>query len=240
MAQTPSTRASGRSKSKTPTRGVRSPSKSKSKTSKDDPQLSQKKSVPKGIYPPPARRSGSTEYDVWFIIDAVLMCTIATAGIIAAVRNNQLLYLIPVSMAEAKLGLIAHEACHGAAPSYLAWLYDCALGSNAQWIFKHNKGHHLHTNSLDDPDLDVSPVLRMHPQHPRRWFHRYQHLYQYILFAVVPVSLRAQGVLYLHANGGWIDILTHWVLAAPATYLYLVWPVLKYGFPTGLKFFFTR
>ena len=151
------------------------------------------KSVPR-MHSPPARRNSSSEYDIYFIIDAIIMCLIATAGIVAAVAYNNALYLIPVGMAEAKLGLIAHEACHGAAPRYLAWIYDCALGSNAQWIFKHNKGHHLETNQLTDPDLDVSPVLRMHPSHPWLPIHKYQHIYQYILFAIVPISLRLQGV----------------------------------------------
>ena len=132
--------------------------------------------------------------------------------------------------------MIAHEAAHGAAPKWLAWMYDAAMGSKSQWISKHNKQHHIKTNTLHGPDIQLSPVMRIHPDQPHYWFHKYQHIYQFPLFCLIPFGLRLQGVMYLHCECGWSEILKHWVLATPASILYFAWPLLKFGAP-GLKFF---
>jgi hypothetical protein len=124
-------------------------------------------------------------------------------------NSESLLWSVPVALAEAKLGLIAHEASHQCrgCPFFLAWLYDTAMyvatlipepaclqrslspftllalpfalarrGSHSQWMAKHNKGHHLKTNTLEDPDMQMSPIMRVHPAQPRNWWHKYQHI----------------------------------------------------------------
>lgn len=178
-----------------------------------------------------------TDYDIYYVLDAILWCTVATLCLYKCVEENNYLYLLVVGFSESKLGLIAHESCHNCSPRFLSLLYDCALGSRLQWIQKHNKQHHLFTNTKDDPDIDASPILRIHPDQPLYWFHKWQWLYQYILFCIIPISLRLNGVLYLLLNGGLLEILLHFILSAPATYLYIIWPIQKYGF-LGLKFFF--
>ena len=132
--------------------------------------------------------------------------------------------------------VIAHEAAHGAAPRWLMWLYDAAMGSKSQWIAKHNKQHHIKTNTLHDPDIQLSPVMRIHPDQPHYWFHKYQHIYQFPLFCLIPFGLRVQGVIYLHSECPMHEIVKHWTLATPATVLYFVWPTMTFGLP-GLKFF---
>jgi len=58
------------------------------------------------------------------------------------------------------------------------------LGGNSQlWSKKHNINHHTYTNveSVDD-DIDLDPFLRLHDGQPRKWFHRYQHIYALFLY----------------------------------------------------------
>ncbi len=176
------------------------------------------------------------EYDWFYVCDAALWCAVATFCLVMSVTTNSLSYMVVVGFAESKIGLIAHEACHLSCPGFLSYLYDFGLGSRLQWMHKHNKAHHRFTNTLQDPDIDVSPVLRIHPLHPRYWFHRYQWLYQYPLFCVIPILLRVDGMLFLHKNGSVKDLALHYVLAVPATYLYLIQPLQLYGL-FGIKFF---
>lgn len=59
------------------------------------------------------------------------------------------------------------------------------LGGNALiWHQKHNLNHHTYTNieHLDD-DIDLKPFLRQHPGQKKKWFHRYQYVYAYLLYA---------------------------------------------------------
>jgi fatty acid desaturase len=190
------------------------------------PKSSKKRNVlapkPPYIHPP-------SHYSHIFIVDALLCAVAATLTIsLAIVLQNPYLPIV-TGLLEAKLGLIAHEASHGAAPKWLGWLYDAAMGSKSQWIAKHNKQHHIVTNTLKDPDIQLAPLMRIHPSQPHYWFHKYQHIYQFPLFCAIPFGLRLQGVIYLHMNCELWEILQHWILAAPATFLYLIWPILKYG-----------
>ena len=86
------------------------------------------------------------------------------------------------------------------------------IGASAfTWQFQHMLGHHPYTNLLNtheedlkaqnidsnieekdqesDPDVFSSfPLMRMHPCHEPQWFHRYQHLYAPILFAMMSLE----------------------------------------------------
>jgi len=95
---------------------------------------------------------------------------------------------------------ISHDGCHGSYSkkhriSYLARLaMDLMGGSSLVWYMQHNVGHHPHSNKfgeLDkvkefDPDVRSGiPLLRFTPFSPWRPFHRFQHLYVWILFLFV-------------------------------------------------------
>jgi len=91
------------------------------------------------------------------------------------------------------------------------------IGASAfTWEIQHMLGHHPYTNVLDshgerrreageaeedadrylstvdqesDPDVFSSfPLLRMHPVHAPAWYHRYQHLYAPLLFALMTLA----------------------------------------------------
>lgn len=58
------------------------------------------------------------------------------------------------------------------------------IGSNAfYWKQKHNLNHHPYTNvAAADEDIEAFGLLRMSPDKPRYWFHRWQHIYVWALY----------------------------------------------------------
>jgi len=61
------------------------------------------------------------------------------------------------------------------------------LGANVFfWKQKHNVNHHSYTNidGMDD-DIDVEPFLRLHVSQPKRWFHRFQHIYALLAYSLM-------------------------------------------------------
>lgn len=58
------------------------------------------------------------------------------------------------------------------------------IGSNRHyWAQKHNRNHHGFTNMDNvDEDIDAMGLIRMSPHRPRYWFHRFQHLYVWLLY----------------------------------------------------------
>lgn len=98
------------------------------------------------------------------------------------------------------------------------WTLDLIGASAMTWEVQHVLGHHAFTNVLDmrngpssharaanvgdktpsgsvklqeesDPDVFGSyPLMRMHPVQPRKWFHKYQHLYGPVIFALMTLS----------------------------------------------------
>jgi linoleoyl-CoA desaturase len=85
---------------------------------------------------------------------------------------------------------IMHDGSHGSYSSNKTISKTMALslnllGGNASiWNQKHNLNHHTYTNieHLDD-DIDLKPFLRLHEGQSKKWFHRYQHVYCFALYA---------------------------------------------------------
>lgn len=79
---------------------------------------------------------------------------------------------------------VAHDALHGAYSSndrvnqLLGYCFD-VLGANGyMWKITHNVIHHTYTNIQGiDEDLTVSPILRLSPEAPLKWYHRFQTWY---------------------------------------------------------------
>ena len=64
---------------------------------------------------------------------------------------------------------------------------DLIGGSSYVWAAKH-LAHHTYTNVADhDPDIDALPFARFEPSQRRRCWHRYQHVYVWVLYAFVTV-----------------------------------------------------
>lgn len=107
-----------------------------------------------------------------------------------------LVVLLATSLGLAVAGVgfnIQHDGGHGAYSSrkignrLSALTLDLMGGSSYMWHFKHNILHHHYTNveGVDD-DLEAGVMLRLSSGQRRRWFHRFQHLYIWALYAFLP------------------------------------------------------
>ena len=105
---------------------------------------------------------------------------------------------------------VFHDGSHGAFSASrrinrLAGYTGDLLGASSWvWRFKHNNLHHGNTNVVGvDADVDQAPFARLATLQPWRPYHRYQHVYMWILYGFVTlrwfliadfVNLRQGGV----------------------------------------------
>jgi linoleoyl-CoA desaturase len=96
---------------------------------------------------------------------------------------------------------VQHDANHGAffrtrrANHLLGWTSDVFLGFGSYaWRVKHNIAHHTYTNVEGyDDDINQAPFARLTPtQTPRPW-HRWQHLYMWLLYTLLVLRWHAGG-----------------------------------------------
>jgi linoleoyl-CoA desaturase len=91
---------------------------------------------------------------------------------------------------------VAHDAAHDAlTPSpavnrIVQTLCFMLLGADAHlWRLRHVKSHHTFPNvNGSDIDIDSNAFLRLSPNHPRRWYQRFQHLYAPFIFWLVDID----------------------------------------------------
>jgi linoleoyl-CoA desaturase len=86
---------------------------------------------------------------------------------------------------------IMHDGAHGSF-STKPWVNDMMShslemmgGSSFMWKAKHNVNHHTFTNieGMDD-DIDIKPFLRVSKDQPKKWYHRFQHVYSFLLYSL--------------------------------------------------------
>lgn len=86
---------------------------------------------------------------------------------------------------------VTHDALHGAysdnpkVNATIGRLFDI-LGANGYlWKITHNVIHHTYTNIEGvDEDLTVSPLLRLSPNSPLLWIHRFQPYYAFFAYGL--------------------------------------------------------
>ena len=110
---------------------------------------------------------------------------------------------LAVSLALAMAGVgfnIQHDGNHGAYSRHrvvnrAAALSLNLLGGDAYfWRFKHNIAHHSYPNvNGSDDDIRLGPLARMSPCQPRYWFHRFQHIYVWGLYAMLAINWQLAG-----------------------------------------------
>ena len=111
--------------------------------------------------------------------------------------------LLAVSLGLALAGIgfnITHDANHGSYSPHrrlnraLCWSMDAIGASSYVWRTKHNTAHHTFTNiSGADSDIDSMPFARFAPDQPRRRFHRFQHVYMWLLYGLFAVQWQLLG-----------------------------------------------
>jgi len=90
---------------------------------------------------------------------------------------------------------ISHDALHGAYSSHpmvnriLGFTFDLLGANGYMWKITHNVIHHTYTNIPGiDEDLTVSPVVRLSPEAPRYWFHRFQHIFAFPAYSLATLN----------------------------------------------------
>ncbi len=84
-----------------------------------------------------------------------------------------------------------HDGAHGSF-STKTWVNELmgyslnAMGGSVYlWKYKHNINHHSFTNieGMDD-DIDIKPWIRVHEDQKKHWYHRFQHIYWFVLYGI--------------------------------------------------------
>src|SRR5687767_12663509 len=101
---------------------------------------------------------------------------------------------------------VSHDACHGTFSKNRTvnnLIYNITFnmqGPSAYlWKLRHTASHHIFPN-VDgcDADIDDNPVLRLSPQHPLRWYQRFQHIYGFFAYCIYTLHwFLFKDVLYL-------------------------------------------
>ena len=118
------------------------------------------------------------------------------------------LYSIALGVAMAQIGFnVQHDAGHQAYSEHrwvnrmMAMTLDMIGGSSYIWHWKHAVFHHTYVNvSGHDSDIDLGVLARLAPPQRRRWLHRWQHYYLWVLYGVT--------VMRWHFYGDFRDMAT--------------------------------
>lgn len=89
---------------------------------------------------------------------------------------------------------IMHDGAHGSFSNnkfvnkLAAFSLNLLGGNSFMWNMKHNVIHHAYTNvdGVDD-DIDIQPWMRMSSTQKKYKFHKYQHLYFWLLYSLLYV-----------------------------------------------------
>lgn len=89
---------------------------------------------------------------------------------------------------------VCHDAIHGSFSgnknvNYLMGLWFNILGANDYvWAISHNIVHHTYTNiEGHDEDLETSGIIRASRHQPRKFFHKWQHFYAFLLYPLATI-----------------------------------------------------
>ncbi|HEY1187900.1 MAG TPA: acyl-CoA desaturase [Gemmata sp.] len=142
--------------------------------------------------------TGQSERDCWrmYLKTAVILAWLATSYALLVFAAPTVWLAAPLSislaLAISAVGFsIQHDGGHHAY-SRFGWInrlaalsLDLIGASSYLWKWKHVVYHHTYPNVTgQDTDIDVGIVARLAPQQPRRWFHRWQHVYLWPLYGV--------------------------------------------------------
>ncbi len=90
----------------------------------------------------------------------------------------------------------------------MAFTLDLVGGSSYIWQWKHARYHHTYVNiARHDSDIDLGVLGRLSPEQPRRPWHRFQHIYLWLLYPVTAIRW--------HLYGDFRDLLTGRIGARP-------------------------
>ncbi len=147
---------------------------------------------------------------------------------------------------------VMHDALHGSysknkSVNFFVGLSAVVIGVYSEmWKLQHNVLHHTYTNiEHADEDIESRYVLRFTPHQPRRWFHKYQHIYAgffYCLTSIIWVTVKDFIKLAIYKNKGLIksqkEVFVHLmlILGVKAIYwtMFLVIPLQVLNYPAWI------
>ncbi|WP_210420735.1 acyl-CoA desaturase [Chitinophaga sp. XS-30] len=87
---------------------------------------------------------------------------------------------------------VMHDANHGTYSAnkrvnkLISYTLEMIGGYTVNWKIQHNILHHTYTNlSGLDEDIDTMGLIRLSPNQPLKWYHRYQHLYAWFFYMIM-------------------------------------------------------
>jgi linoleoyl-CoA desaturase len=152
---------------------------------------------------------------------------------------------------------VMHDGCH---ESYsknkfineaMGFTINLMGGNQYIWKIKHNIIHHTYTNinGIDD-DIAKTPIFRFSPHQQKRWFHKYQHIYMFVLYALGSVSWTFFNDYQKYFTGKITgtpmkkmptkDVIIFWTTKAANLFIFLVLPIMIFGPGVGVAFFFIK
>lgn len=155
-----------------------------------------------------AQRDAASMYAKTAIILAVFVAAYAGLVFLARAWWQALPLTLLLGAAMAGIGFnIMHDGGHQAYSErrwvnrLMAFTLDLVGGSSYIWQWKHARLHHTYVNiDQHDSDIDLGVLGRLSPEQPRRPWHRFQHIYLWVLYTVTAIRW--------HLYGDFRDILT--------------------------------
>jgi linoleoyl-CoA desaturase len=174
---------------------------------------------------------------------------------IFGISNIPLLFglWILMGLSKAFIGTsVMHDSVHGSYSknklvNNLMQFSTTMIGADARiWKIQHNVLHHTYTN-IENADDDIQPrfLFRFSPNQPKKWFHRFQHLYISFFYGISTlwwVSLKDFIKLFQYRDKGLIKsgrefnihFLNMFVRKAFYFTVFLVLPILVLSIPGWL------
>ncbi len=140
---------------------------------------------------------------VWAYVVLVFQAS-TTGGVIASA--------VVLALALVGIGFnVQHDGNHGTFSRHplvnrlAGFTLDLMGASSYFWKDKHNHNHHVYTNiPHEDADINLGPMARLSVDHQWFWWHRYQHLYLWLLYTCVHLRYLYSDLqrLFLGKNDG--------------------------------------
>jgi len=144
-------------------------------------------------------RSKSGNWQMYLKTGLILACFATSYVLLVFVTQTMwqgLLLVILLGLATVGIGFnIAHDGGHKAY-SNISWVnkimagtMDLVGGSSYVWFWKHSVIHHRYVNITGyDTDIDLGVLGRLSPHRKRLPFHRWQHIYLWIVYGFLAVK----------------------------------------------------
>jgi linoleoyl-CoA desaturase len=142
---------------------------------------------------------------------------------------------------------VMHDGAHGSFSNHksvnvlAAYSLNILGGSSFMWNVKHNIIHHAYTNidGVDD-DINIQPWMRMSSTQKKYGFHKYQHQYFWVLYALLYIlwifildytkyfrkKIGSMPLKKMHLN----DHIVFWLFKALHLFVFVGLPIYMVGF----------